>query len=153
MTKESRQRGFFASERGVKLLKEKMRDMSLTYEQVAEKAGTGEDQVKRLCNPHWKYKVQTSSIDKITKVLELNPEEIIATGNSESSNDSFESTSNMLKKQLSDIVVEEDLEVGDVIQREFGENSSEHFQCTNLKAKSIKIGSLTQEVWGCERSP
>jgi hypothetical protein len=49
------------------------------------------------------------------------------------------------QKLLSDIEVEENLEVGDVKQKSKSNGSVELEAATHLKAKNIKIGNLTQE--------
>ncbi|MEH2316918.1 helix-turn-helix domain-containing protein [Nostoc sp.] len=77
-TKSNRRRGFLASQEGVKKLEERMREKGLTQTKLAEAAKlNSDDQVKRLLNPHWNKRIEKNAIEKIAKVLELNPTEIV----------------------------------------------------------------------------
>jgi hypothetical protein len=76
--------GFLASKEGVVLLERKKFELNLTFEEIAVNAGLASvDQVKRLFNPQWNRKVQRCTIDRIARVLNLDPADIVATGDSE----------------------------------------------------------------------
>ena len=51
----------------------------------------------------------------------------------------------MIQIALVDIEVEDRLEVGDVVQKSFGQSSSTQEAAKNIKGKSIKIGNINQE--------
>jgi transcriptional regulator with XRE-family HTH domain len=73
-----------ASKEGVVLLKNKKFELNLTFKEIADNAGLASvDQVKRLFNPQWNRRVQRDTIDRIARVLNLDPADIIATGDSE----------------------------------------------------------------------
>jgi transcriptional regulator with XRE-family HTH domain len=75
--KQSRQRGYIASPEGVKKLQEKRFSKGFSYEALANEAGLATDGVKRLFNPHWGRRVQLETIEKIARVLDLAPTDII----------------------------------------------------------------------------
>jgi len=83
--KRTRRRGFLASREGLALLEVKRREkgyigetIAETYELLAEAAGlNADDQVKRLFNPHWGVGIGKNPIEKIAKVLDLNPKDFI----------------------------------------------------------------------------
>ncbi|WP_375500256.1 AAA-like domain-containing protein [uncultured Nostoc sp.] len=77
MTQKSRRRGFFASDEGVKKLQVRMNEKSYIQEELATQANVSVDQVKRLLNPHWGYKVQRDAIEKIALALDLTPTDIV----------------------------------------------------------------------------
>jgi transcriptional regulator with XRE-family HTH domain len=149
MSIQRKPRGFLASEGGVKLLESRKRELGLSYEEIANNANLGsDDQVKRLFNPHWERRVQRDTIDKIAKVLNLDPGDITETEdlNQLRASSKTEPASVVLQKLLCDIEVAENLEAEDVVQIADRGSSVEQILCTNLKAKDIKFGSLTQEV-------
>ena len=74
---KQRRRGFLASEDGRRKLEQKKFDKGYTYESLAAVAELSVDQVKRLFNPHWGYKVQREKIEKIARVLDLIPTDIV----------------------------------------------------------------------------
>jgi transcriptional regulator with XRE-family HTH domain/GTPase SAR1 family protein len=77
-TKNSRRRGFLASQEGVKKLEERMREKGLTQPELAELAKlNSDDQVKRLLHPNWNKRIQKDAIEKIAKILDLKPTEIV----------------------------------------------------------------------------
>ncbi|WP_339381121.1 AAA-like domain-containing protein [Brasilonema sp. UFV-L1] len=78
MTQKSRRRGFCASDEGVKNLQARMSKKGYIQEELATQAGVGIDQLKRLLNPHWGYKVQRDAIEKIALALDLQPTDIVA---------------------------------------------------------------------------
>ena len=83
--KRTRRRGFLASREGLALLEVKRREkgyigetIAETYELLAEAAGlNADDQVKRIFNPHWGVGIGKNPIEKIAKVLDLNPKDFI----------------------------------------------------------------------------
>lgn len=77
MTQKSRRRGFFASNEGVKKLQATMNEKGYSQEELATQADVSIDQVKRLLNPHWRYKVQRNAIEKIAFALGLTPTNIV----------------------------------------------------------------------------
>ncbi|MEQ9625680.1 NB-ARC domain-containing protein [Coleofasciculus chthonoplastes] len=74
---QQRRRGFLASQDGSRHLDNKMREMSYTQERLATEAEVGEQQVKNLLHPHWGRKTQKDAIQKIAKVLQLEPTDIV----------------------------------------------------------------------------
>jgi transcriptional regulator with XRE-family HTH domain len=146
MLVKRRQRGFLATNEGVRLLEEQRFKLGLTMEEIAAKADLGSvDQVNRLFHPAWGINVERKTIDKIARALELNSADIISTENSTQMKPSSEQSSVVPQKLLCDIEVDENLEVGDIIQRAGKENSVEQVIATNVKAKNIKFGNVTQE--------
>ncbi|MDZ7970554.1 MAG: AAA-like domain-containing protein [Nostoc sp. DedSLP03] len=77
MTPKSRRRGFFASNEGVIKLQARINEKGYSQEDLATQAGVSIDQVKRLLNPHWRYKVQRDAIEKIAFALNLAPTDIV----------------------------------------------------------------------------
>jgi DNA-binding Xre family transcriptional regulator len=78
MTQNNRRRGFLASAEGIKKLEAKIYQKDFTNERLAEAAGlTTDDQIKKLRNPQWKKGIQKDAIEKIAKVLDLDPAEIV----------------------------------------------------------------------------
>jgi hypothetical protein len=83
--KRTRRRGFLASREGLALLEVQRREkgyigetIAETYKLLAEAAGlNADDQVKRLFNPHWGLGIEKNAIEKIAKVLDLNPKDFI----------------------------------------------------------------------------
>ncbi|MBD2255229.1 AAA-like domain-containing protein [Nostoc parmelioides] len=78
MTQKNRRRGFFASNEGMKKLQARMNEKGYIQEQLATQADVSIDQVKRLLNPHWGYKVQRDAVEKIAHALDLTPTDIVA---------------------------------------------------------------------------
>lgn len=77
--KQRRLRGYLPSPDGLIKLKEKKFEKRYSYESLAAEAGlASDDQVKRLFNPHWERKVQRDAIEKIARVLDLTPTDIVA---------------------------------------------------------------------------
>lgn len=77
--KQQRLRGYLASPEGVRKLKGKKFDKRYSYETIADKAGLASDtQVKNLFHPHWERKVQEETIEKIARVLDLKPTDIVS---------------------------------------------------------------------------
>jgi hypothetical protein len=80
MIVKRRNRGVRASKKGVQLLEHKKYELGLTYEQITENADLRcVDQVKRLFRPEYGVNVQRDTVDKIARVLGLNPTDIIST--------------------------------------------------------------------------
>jgi GTPase SAR1 family protein len=76
--KRTRRRGFLASREGLALLEVQRLKKFYTHELLAEAAGlNADDQVKRLFNPHWGLGIEKDAIEKIAKVLDLNPKDFI----------------------------------------------------------------------------
>jgi transcriptional regulator with XRE-family HTH domain/energy-coupling factor transporter ATP-binding protein EcfA2 len=72
-----RNRGLLATSQGARLLDQCRRDKKLTLEQIAEKAGVSNDVVERLFRPHNGERTDRSGIERIARVLELEPTEFI----------------------------------------------------------------------------
>jgi WD40 repeat protein/transcriptional regulator with XRE-family HTH domain len=77
MSQQHRRKGFLASGQGVRYLAEKMLEKDYTQESLAEKIGVSSDTVKRLLNPNWKINVGRKVVEKIAKVLDLQPTDIV----------------------------------------------------------------------------
>ncbi|BAZ29342.1 hypothetical protein NIES4074_17850 [Cylindrospermum sp. NIES-4074] len=77
MNQTRKPKGFFASKEGLEKLQAKKREKGYKYEDIRKQANVTLDQVKRLFNPHWKYKIGTEAIELIAGVLDLQPEEIV----------------------------------------------------------------------------
>jgi GTPase SAR1 family protein len=76
--KRTRRRGFLASREGLEKLEERRGEKRYTHESLAEVAGlNADDQVKKLFNPHWGLGIEKKAIEKIAKVLDLNPKDFI----------------------------------------------------------------------------
>ncbi|MBD2777541.1 L-histidine N(alpha)-methyltransferase [Iningainema tapete] len=76
--KQPRRRGYLASWDGVRKLEEKKFSKNYSYETIAKEAGlASDDQVKRLFHPQWGRRVQLETIEKIARVLDLTPTDII----------------------------------------------------------------------------
>lgn len=76
--KRTRQRGFLTNQQGLEILEARRQAKGYTYAELSEVAGlNSEDQVKRLFNPHWGYRIQRDAIEKIAKALELQPSDFI----------------------------------------------------------------------------
>ena len=75
--KKTRRRGFAATSEGAELLSRLIHGKGHTQDTFAEAAGTNPDQVKRLCNPGWGYRVEKGAILKIAEALELKPTDFI----------------------------------------------------------------------------
>ena len=75
----TRRRGFLPHTEGLAILDARKQEKGYTtYNSLAEAAGlNGDDQVRRLFNPDWEYKVQRDAIEKIAAILELQPAEFI----------------------------------------------------------------------------
>jgi hypothetical protein len=78
MNRPRRPRGFLASTEGLKKLKRKKFEKGYRYEDIRKKANVSIDQVKRLFNPHWRYRIGVEAIELIAGVLDLQPEEIFS---------------------------------------------------------------------------
>lgn len=77
--KQKRQRGYLPSQDGLRKLEEKKFLKGYSYETLANEAGlASDDQVKRLFHPQWERRVQLETIEKIARVLDLMPTDIIA---------------------------------------------------------------------------
>jgi len=73
-----RKRGFLLNREGLAILDARRQEKHYTYDSLAEAAGlNSNDQVRRLFNPHWGYKIQRDAIEKIAAILELQPAEFI----------------------------------------------------------------------------
>ncbi|MEG4045200.1 NACHT C-terminal alpha/beta 1 domain-containing protein [Microcoleus sp. Pol17_C1] len=73
-----RRRGFLPNREGLAILEARRLEKGYTHDSLAQAAGlNGDDQVRRLFNPHWDYKVQRDAIEKIAAILELQPSEFI----------------------------------------------------------------------------
>lgn len=78
MSQQQRLRGYLASPDGLIKLQDKKFEKGYSYETLAAEAGlASDDQVKRLFHPHWGRKVQIGTIEKIARVLDLKPVDII----------------------------------------------------------------------------
>jgi len=77
MSQTRRPKGFLASNDGLKQLKARKRQKGYKYEEIRKKANVTLDQVKRLFNPHWGYKIGSEAIELIAGILDLKPEEIV----------------------------------------------------------------------------
>ncbi|MEW6498962.1 MAG: helix-turn-helix transcriptional regulator, partial [Cyanobacteriota bacterium] len=77
MTQKTRRRGCFANPEGLQKLDKRMRQKGYTQETLAEAAQVNLDQVKRLLNPHWQKRIQKDAIEKIARVLDLDPTDIV----------------------------------------------------------------------------
>ncbi len=77
MSQTRRAKGFLASKDGLERLQTRKREKGYKYEDIRKKANVTLDQVKRLFNPHWGYKIGSEAIDLIAGVLDLKPEEIV----------------------------------------------------------------------------
>ncbi|WP_242044525.1 NACHT domain-containing protein [Anabaena azotica] len=77
MNQPRRPKGFFASKEGLEKLQAKKREKRFTYENIRKEAKVTLDQVKRLFNPKWGYKIGSEAIELIAAVLDLTPEEIV----------------------------------------------------------------------------
>ncbi|MEA5564966.1 NACHT domain-containing protein [Anabaena sp. UHCC 0399] len=77
MNQPRRPKGFLASKEGLEKLQTKKREKRFTYENIRKEAKVTLDQVKRLFNPKWGYKIGSEAIELIAAVLDLQPEEII----------------------------------------------------------------------------
>jgi len=75
----TRKRGFRPNREGLAILYTRKQEKGYTtYNSLAEAAGlNGDDQVRRLFNPHWGKKIQRDAIEKIAAILELQPAEFI----------------------------------------------------------------------------
>lgn len=77
--KQRRLRGYLPSPDGLRKLQEKKFEKDYSYEIIAAAAGlNADDQVKHLFNPHHGRKVQRDAIEKIARVLDLTPTDIVA---------------------------------------------------------------------------
>jgi Cro/C1-type HTH DNA-binding domain len=85
MEKKSMKKDFLASKGGIIFLEKNKFELGLTFEDTPYNTGLASvDQVKRLFHPRWKNsRIQRDTIDKIARVLNLDPADIIATGDSE----------------------------------------------------------------------
>lgn len=73
-----RRRGFLPNREGLAILEARRLEKGYTHDSLAKAAGlNGDDQVRRLFNPHWDYNVQRDAIEKIAAILELQPTEFI----------------------------------------------------------------------------
>jgi DNA-binding Xre family transcriptional regulator len=153
-SRKRRERGFQASKEGVILLEKKKFELGLSYRKIAEKADLGsEDQVKRLFNPHWKNsKVQRDTIDRIARVLQLDPADIIEvedldveTRDAEVLKMSSEST-DVSSQTIFNGVEVRNLIMGDIVQKASGKNSVVQTIGVNLKAENAVTGNVTQEA-------
>ncbi len=79
MSQTRRPKGFLASPDGLKKLRAKKFEKNYNYEQIKDEAHVSLDQVKRLFNPHWEYKVGEEAIEAIARVLDLQPTDIVDT--------------------------------------------------------------------------
>lgn len=77
MNQSRRPKGFLASQEGLVKLHAKKREKRFTYEDIRKEAKVTLDQVKRLFNPKWGYKIGLEAIELIAGVLDLQPEEIV----------------------------------------------------------------------------
>ncbi|WP_427160774.1 NACHT domain-containing protein [Aliinostoc sp. HNIBRCY26] len=77
MNQPRRPKGFLASKEGLEKLQAKKREKRFTYEDIRKEAKVTIDQVKRLFNPKWGYKIGSEPIELIAAVLDLKPEEIV----------------------------------------------------------------------------
>jgi len=77
MSQTRRPKGFLASKDGLEQLKARKREKGYKYEDIRKKANVTLDQVKRLFNPHWGYKIGSEAIELIAGILDLKPEEIV----------------------------------------------------------------------------
>jgi predicted NACHT family NTPase len=77
MNPTRRPKGFLGSNEGLKKLQAKKREKRYTYENIRKEANVTLDQVKRLFNPQWGYKIGTEAIELIAAVLDLQPEDIV----------------------------------------------------------------------------
>jgi GTPase SAR1 family protein len=68
-----RNRGLLATHEGATLLEKRRRDKDLTLEEIGAQAGVSTDVVKRLLNPHKGKGTDRSYIEKIARVLDLEP--------------------------------------------------------------------------------
>ncbi|MEG4322114.1 MULTISPECIES: DUF1822 family protein [unclassified Microcoleus] len=75
--KRKKLRGLLATDNGCKILQDTRTKKGYSYEKLAEVAAVNVDQVKRLSHPHWNYPVQRDAIEKIAKVLDLHPTDIV----------------------------------------------------------------------------
>lgn len=72
-----RERGYFASEDGLRRLRERKSELGYTYKTIGDEAGVHFHTVRRLFNPNLELPVQMSTIQAIAGVLGLRPDDII----------------------------------------------------------------------------
>ena len=92
-----------------------------------------------------KWKELSKTNDEVANVWEKMLQEQV-TDNNESPTDTKNPSAKMTRQKiLSDIEAEDSVEVGDVKQAAKSGHSVDQEAATNMKAKNIKIGNLTQE--------
>lgn len=151
---KGRARGFLASQEGLILLKKKKFELNLSYDDIAEKAELASvDQVKRLFNPHWKNsKVQADTVDRIARVLQLNPADIIEAENLDIETEDAElfkispEPTGVLTQAIFNGIEAKTLKIGDVVQKGSRKGSVDQVCAANSKVESIVIGNVTQEA-------
>ncbi|PSB01330.1 hypothetical protein [Merismopedia glauca] len=77
MRRNRQPKGFLASQDGLKNLQAKKLEKGYNYEKIRQEACVTLDQVKRLFNPHWDYKIGREAIEHIARVLDLHPRDIV----------------------------------------------------------------------------
>lgn len=77
MNNTRRRRGFLASRDGVAKLKARKFEKKYSYLDIAKVAHVTADQVRRLFNPQWGYKVGEVTVEAIARALDLYPTDIV----------------------------------------------------------------------------